>query len=560
MPPQLRATEIRSSQGVVACASPAAAEAGARVLAAGGNAVDAAVAAAFALGAAEPGAAGLGGQTYMLVCLADQRCVAIDGSAFVPMLTSRLELKRLADEQRFYGHKIVAAPGTLAALTQALARYGTLSLAEVLGPAIDVAEAGVQFGPAQRSYVEGYLARLRESPYLANLLLRDGLDVWPAEHTYCLPDLACTLRRLAALGARDFYTGGIADTIVADMVAQGGWLRHADLARVKATEPEPYHGSYRGYDIVSFPIPGGGGAVVEALQILDHLPPEALRTEGAERHRLLLEATRLALADESRVAVPSAAAGLMLTDRARAAERARLIRPDRALTREELGQISVPPWRERDTTHLSVADRHGNVVSVTQTLGRIFGSYSATVGLGFPYNGLLEAFTVDQPASRFYLKPFQVPFTSQAPTIVRRNGKPFLALGSVGTGRITSAVVLVVSNVVDRGMSLVEAVSAPRVLWGGNAENRVYLELAGGLDDRLADELQRYGYADIYRVHFPAEQGNLNVFGAVNSVAVRDDGSVVGVGDPRRNGVAAAPSRAGALAPLFPLCWRDAAR
>jgi gamma-glutamyltranspeptidase/glutathione hydrolase len=560
LPVELRTVAVAARGGVVACAAAGAAEAGARVLAAGGNAVDAAVAAAFALGVAEPGASGLGGMTYMLVCLVERPCVAIDGSALVPMGASRLELKRMVDAERFYGHRTVAAPATVAALAHALARYGTISLAEALAPAIDLADGGVPFSAAQRSYAEGYLDKLRESPYLSNLLLRDGLYVRPAEHVYCFADLACTLRRLAALGAGDFYSGITADAIVADMAAQGGWLRHADLARVRAVEHEPVRGEYRGVEVVSFPTPGGGGAVVEALQILDHLPADALCSEGFERQRLLIEATRLALADESRIMVPVPAAAQELGSRERAAQRARMIRADRALTAAELGGIAAPPWYDRDTTQLAVADRHGNLVAVTQTLGRIFGSYSATPGLGFPYNGALEMFTFDKPASRHYLKPLQVPFTTMAPTILRRNGRPFAALGSVGSGRITSAIVLAVSNLLDRRMELADAVAAPRVLWGGTWENRVLVELAGDIDAGLADALQTYGYAEnMFRLAFPADQGGLNVFGAVNAVMVRADGTAVGVGDPRRGGAAAAPAGKGAaLVPLFPACWRTA--
>ena len=556
LPAELRTVAVESRGGVVACAAAGAAEAGARVLAAGGNAVDAAVAAAFALGVSEPGASGLGGMTYMLVCLVDRPCVAIEGSVVVPMAAARLELKRLVDTDRFYGHRAAAAPATVATLAHALTRYGTISFAAALAPAIDLADAGVTFSAAQRSYLEGYLGKLRESPYLANLLLRDRVDVWPAEHVYCLAELGCTLRRLAALGAADFYSGGIADAIVSDMAAQGGWLRHADLARVRAVEHEPARGEYRGVEVVSFPTPGRGGAVVEALQILDRLPAAALRSEGFDRQRLLLEATRLALADESRVTAPFPAAGRALVSRERAAQRAGLIRADRALTTAELGGIGAPPWHDRDTTQLSVADRHGNLVAVTQTLGRIFGSYSATPGLGFPYNGALELFTLDSPTSRHYLKPFQVPFTAMSPTILKRGGRPFVALGSVGSGRITSAVVVAVSNLVDRSMELADAVAAPRVLWGGTWENRVLVELAGANDARLADALQAYGYADnMFRLSFPAEQGNRNVFGAVNAVMVRADGSAVGVGDPRRNGTAAAAAPGGArLVPLFPSC------
>jgi len=539
-PPQLATVEVRSARGMVVCSSPGAAAAGARILAGGGNAVDAAVAAALALGVGEFGASGLGGQTYMLVCLAGGRCVAIDGSAVVPRRAVRFELKQAADAGELHGHKVVAAPGTLAALAHALSRFGTRTLAEVLAPAIELADAGVALSPAQASYVEGYVHKLRESPYLANLLLRDSLDPWEAGHTYCLPDLGTTLRRIAAGGADDFYRGTIAEEIAADMAANGGSLREDDLERVRAREVEPYRGSYRGHEVISFPLPGSGGAVIQALQILDHFPASALRGDGAAKHLLHLEATRLALADEHRAMIPIAEAGRALADRGRARERAKLLRRERARTPAELGEVDAPAWFDHDTTHLSVADRDGNVVALTQTLGRVFGACTATPGLGFPYNDLLEAFDLDRPGSRAFLRPLQPPFTSQAPTIVRRDGRPRLVLGSVGSGRITSAIVLAISNVLDRGMSLGEAVAAPRVLWSGSNEFKLYIEIAGGIDEAVADELRDRGFPSAFRLRFPAAQGDLNVFGAVNAILVDEGGIAVGVGDPRRQGTAAA--------------------
>jgi gamma-glutamyltranspeptidase / glutathione hydrolase len=475
-----------------------------------------------------------------------------------PLRASRPELQRMQDEGRFFGHKLVAAPATLAALSMALARYGTKPLAEVMAPAIAAAETGVVFSPAMQTYVNGYLDSLRESPYLAGLLLENGLWLWGLSHTYCFPDLACTLRRIAEAGPEVFYSGEIADAMVADMERNGGYLRRDDLARVKAIERAPFVGSYRGYEVVSFPLPGAGGAVVEALQILDAFPQQRLRENGVDRWALQLEATRLAIADDHSVKLLTGDAARILLDRARAQQRAGLILPDRALTAKELDDTEKTPWSERDTTQLSVVDARGNAVSVTQTLGRIFGAYSATWGLGFPYNGLLEGYDLEHFASRSFLLPLREPFTTQAPTIVRRDGRTFLVLGSVGSGRITSAIVLAISDVIDQGMSLREAVEAPRVLWGGNQEARLYLEIRGRVTEPLADELEKRGYSFMFRLRPPPRQVDENAFGCVNAIQVLPDGSLVGVGDPRRQGVAvgAGPVGAGSPAALAPACWR----
>jgi gamma-glutamyltranspeptidase/glutathione hydrolase len=226
MPAQLQAQEVVSRHGVVVTGARSASWAGARMLETGGNAIDAAVAAAFALGVADPGSSGIGGQTYMLVRLADGRAVAIDGSVHAPLRFGAQELQRLRDraivKNLVYGFKSVATPGTLAALALALERYGTKSLPEVLAPAIEIAEFGSAWTGVHHAFLEKYTAKVRDSDYLSSLFLRDGIDVWDPAHVYCNPDLACFLRRLGSVGADDFYRGALAGEIDRDMAANGG--------------------------------------------------------------------------------------------------------------------------------------------------------------------------------------------------------------------------------------------------------------------------------------------------------------------------------------------------
>jgi gamma-glutamyltranspeptidase / glutathione hydrolase len=544
LPEQLRTATVTARNGMVVSGSPQASRAGAEVLEAGGNAVDAAVAAALALGVAEPGQSGLGGQTYMLICRPGGACVAIDGSSVAPLRVSRPALQRLATEGRLFGYKLVATPTTLATLALALERYGTLSLAQAIVPAIAIADAGSLFSPNQRNFANAYVEKVRENRYLADLLLADGLWVRPLEHVYCNSDLARTLRRLAAGGAREFYTGAIAGEIARDMEANGGSVSAADLARVQPVERQPLHGSYRGHEVVSFPFPGGGAAVIETLHILESFPPERLDADTVESRLVQMEAVRLAIADANSVRRPSAEAVALLLDRAVARRRAGRIRVERALASDELGVAAADARAEKDTTHLSVADRFGTVVSLTQTLGHGFGACVATPGLGFPYNSMLEAFDFDHAESRSYLLPLRTPFTSQAPTVVLRHGRPELVLGGVGSARITSSVVGVIVNVVDRRMTLHDAVVAPRVVWGDSPENMVNVEIADVEGAVLADELQRRGYPTVKRVTFPAVQQDLGWLGGTNAIAILPDGSIAGVGDPRRQGAAAAPGEA----------------
>ncbi len=383
--------------------------------------------------------------------------------------------------------------------------------------------------------------------------------MWPLDHVYCNPDLACTLRRIAAGGAAEFYTGGIAREIDADMAANGGFVTRSDLARLRAVEQAPLRGRYRGLEVVSFPFPGGGATVIEALHILESFPPGSLDGDGADSHLVQMEAVRLAMADGHAVRHPSAEAVARLLDTTVARERAARIRLDRALAGEELGDTQPQPWLERDTTHISVADADGNVVSLTQTLAHGFGAWVATPGLGFPYNCMLEAFDLEHVENRSYLLPLRAPYTSQAPTVILRDGRPLLVLGGVGSERISSSVVGVIVNVIDRRMSLHDAIVAPRVVWGGAPANMVNMELAGPLTGSVADELQRRGYATVKRVTFPTSQQDLGWLGGINAIAFAADGSAIGVGDPRRQGVAVAATATvgGRLPTAGTPCWRD---
>jgi gamma-glutamyltranspeptidase/glutathione hydrolase len=540
-PSQLEAAEASSRFGVVVSGSELASRIGAAVLEDGGNAVDAAVATALALGVAEPGQSGLGGQTYVLICWPGGRCVAVDGSCRVPLRTSRPALKQLAESGRQYGHEWVATPGTLAALAYTLATYGRKPLAEVIAPVIELADAGATWTPNQLHFLTAYLGKVREHPYLADLVLQDRLSARLLDHRYCNDDLARTLRRIAAGGAREFYAGSIAGEIERDMVAHGGFLQRDDLATLTAVERTPLRGVYRGLDIVSFPKPGGGASVIMALEILDRFSSARLAQAGADSLHLQIEAARLGIAT-------SLSAGASAWHppewmRTAASECAGRIRSDRALFVEELGGDRTAYWRDRDTTHLSVADRDGMVVSLTQTLGHGFGACVATPGLGFPYNSALLGFDLDQPRSDFFLAPRRSSATGMAPTILLRDGRPFLVLGGVGSARITASIVLTLVNRLDRGMPLSDAVGAPRALWGSAPENTLTVELGGSLTEDVAAELQRLGHAPAKVCRFPVSQADLGWQGGVNAIEIAADGTCVGVGDPRRQGTPVAAAR-----------------
>ncbi len=542
---QLAATAVTSALGMVVSGSPEASEAGARVLAAGGNAIDAAVAAAFALGVAEPGQSGLGGQTYMLVRLADGHAVALDGSAVVPLRTDRDELRRMRDRGDRNGRQLAATPATVATLAFALTRYGTRTLPEMIAPALDLADLGTLMSGFQRGMFEHYLDRVRDSGYLSGLYLRDRLEPWGLAHRFCQPDLARTLWRISDRGTDDFYRGQIAREIVTDMARHGGYLRGDDLNLVRVVEREPLRGSFRGLEVLAFPPPCAGGAVIETLNILERFPPELLRSGSIDRIHVMLEAERLAAADQGLVRSLTPSASNQVIDKGFAARRAAQIRLDRALRRDEISGVDDGAWRDRDTTHLSVADRFGNVVSLTQSLGRGFGCCEADPTLGFPYNGILEAFELDDAGSRHFLRPMRPMLASIAPTLVLKDGRPFLILGSAGSSRIAPSVVQTIVDVVDRGMTLAQSEEAPRALWGSSEERNLMVELAPPLGHDTVQALEARGFTRITRIAFPANPVTLSRSGGVNAILIAADGTLFGVYDPRRGGSATAPCEGG---------------
>lgn len=498
--------------------------------------MDAAVATAFALGVVDPTCAGLGGQTVAILHLAGGRLLAIDGSAPVPIAAVAEEIRALRQQDRHFGYKVVATPSTLAALTHLLQRYGTMQLADVLQPAIAIAERGHIFRPYVTADFEDEILKIQESEFLSALFLREGREVWPPGCMIFQPALAATMRRLATVGAADFYRGAIASEIEADMLANGGYVRMADLAALRVVELQPLRGRYRGFEVISFPPPGGGGILLAALAILEQFPPEIMQTDSADRLHVLAEAVRIAMIDSSLASFP------VHLDPTYGSRRAGLICLDRALREDEIAPTTVRWIPEHGTTHLSVVDRDGNAVALTQTLGSC--AYVATASLGFAYNTMLKSFDHDNPGSLKALRPMRTAHVSTAPTILRRGGKAWLVLGSAGSARIPSSILAVISNLVDRGVGLGEAIALPRMVVDPPKDSRVLFELAGAITAEHADTLQERGFANQFRLSFPPRLVDLCSFGGVNAVMVEAGGTLVGVGDPRRQGGAA-----GALIP-----------
>jgi gamma-glutamyltranspeptidase/glutathione hydrolase len=466
-------------------------------------------------------------------------------------------LASLVEEEHLSGHAWAAVPTTLAVNARLLETLGTMTVADTLAPAIEIARGGYRLTTHHVTWLENYLQPIRASDRLRVLVLEDGLRVGSPGDPVCNPDLAATLGRIALEGPDVFYRGDMARQIEADMVAHGGFVRKADLAIVDVREAKPLRGRYRGYDVVSFPSPGAGGQVIETLNLLATYPPSFLKTPSTERLHVMVEAFRIARADHQRLGPPPDAVAVSperpYLEPSFAEQRATLITPGRAIPTSELTGGSGYRWTGEHTTHLSVIDRWGNAVAITQSLGRQYGAKVASDELGFPYNSLLETFHLEDPSSPGFLRPRARYPTDMAPTIVLADRRPLLVLGSSGSERVPGIVSQVVSNLVDRGLGPRDAITEPRVLWGGQDPPKIYLEIAGSIRERDADRLESFGFRDIYRLSFPPRPIDLTFFGGVNAAGwdpVR--GGFVGVGDPRRLGFALGPRVVPQDAPTCP--------
>ncbi|MBK9089351.1 MAG: gamma-glutamyltransferase [Holophagales bacterium] len=546
---------VSSSLGLVVTSSPEASWAGVRMLEKGGNAVDAAVAAALALTASDPGGSGLGGQTWMVIRLASGEERVVFCPARAPLRIDRAKVKAARSGTDLWGPMAAAVPTTVATLEHALRRYGTMSAAEVLGPAIEAAESGYRIQSFEHSFLGDYTRRLFDSEVLTPVYLTgpkgDSGFPDPAPTGTCvkIPGLADTFRRLGEAGFSDFYTGTIAARLDEDVRAAGGFLQRSDLARVPASvvDTSPVRGTYRGLTALSVPSPAGGSVLVMALQILDALPSATLARPGLTRGHAIVEAVRLARAETmARRFEPDVTEGPFLSERLTkswAARQAGRIRPGRALPRGELQGEGGPRSSERGTSHVSVVDAQGNAVSLTQSLGRYFGAAWAPPSLGFLLNAFVESFDSDNPASPGYLRPGAIAVVPVAPFLLVRDGRTVLVAGAGGSSRIPSMLLNVVAGLVDGRQPPQEAYAEPRVIWEqDHAGPRVMVEVAPPIPEDAALTLKAMGYENVFALTAPGRDST--VFGGVNAVLWNDARAQwEGVVDGRRAAVVAAPPR-----------------
>jgi len=441
----------RSELGMVVTAHPLATWAGVRVLEQGGNAADAAVAAAFAVSVVRPSMNSIGGRNQILVREPGGAVFGIDGTTQVPTDYDLSKASRAS-----YGYATIGTPGALAGLMRLHDEHGSLPIETVMAPAIEYAENGFRLLPGQARFHQMSTRQLAESEGAREAYLKPDSSPYRAGELLRQPDLARTLRLIAEGGADVFYKGEIAHAIAADMAAKGGAVTLKALADYVAEDSRIVRGSYRGYDLVGLDVPASGAIAIQALHILENFK----RSELSAEEWALAIGQAIALAIPDLAVLGSDTAAERATSKEWAAIQAGKIRLGaRVGTPVGFDAESVPSIHEQEgyTTQVSVADSSGMVVSLTQTIGPAMGSKVVTPGLGFLYAVTLGGYLSED------MVPGERARSGITPLLVLNDGEPVLVLGAAGGLRIISAVVQVVSRVVDDNMSFPEALAAPRV-------------------------------------------------------------------------------------------------
>ena len=474
---------VRGQNGMVASVSAIASQVGVDVMKRGGNAIDAAVAVGLALAVVWPSAGNIGGGGFMVIRLADGRTTAIDYREMGPALAHRNVY--LDDKGEYikgsstYGHKAAGVPGAVAGMAYAQEKYGKLKWADVARPAHTLARDGFTVWRQLERSLKGSEKLLSLYPETKRIFLRDGKPYVEGD-LFKEPELAATLLRTIKRGPHEFYTGLTARLIEASMrkasKGQRPWMTRQDLKNYKAVERTPLKTTYRGHEIITMPPPSSGGiAMIEMLNILERYDLKALGAGSAQEAHLKVEAMRRAFADRAEflgdpdfVKVPLKG----LVSRAYADKLAATIDPEKASTSEEIKHGEPMAYESEETTHYTVVDKDGNVVSCTTTLNESFGNKITVEGAGFLLNNEMDDFAPKPGTPNAYnliqgennaVAAKKRPLSSMTPSIVLKDGKLWFAVGSPGGPTIINTVLQVIINVIDHGMDIQQAIDHPRI-------------------------------------------------------------------------------------------------
>jgi gamma-glutamyltranspeptidase/glutathione hydrolase len=488
MPPAGRAVSTsdaaRGRSAMVASQHELASQIGVDVLKKGGNAIDAAIAVGFALAVVYPEAGNIGGGGFMLIRKANGESTVIDYRETAPAAATRdmyvnKDGKLIEGEgSSTLGYRASAVPGTVAGFEMALKKYGSgkLKWADLIRPSRMLARDGYVLSYRLADQLVRYKRDLSKYPDSNRIFLNDG-KMFREGDRFVQPELARTLERLERHGASEFYTGRTAELIAADMKANNGLITLEDLKNYKAKERTPLRGTYRGHEIITMPPPSSGGIVL--LQVLNMLEGDDVKSLGhnsAAKYHLLAEAERRSFADRAEymadpdfVDVPVA----RLIDKEYARQRRANIGSEKASSSRDIKHGQVTGSEGTETTHYTVADAAGNVVSNTYTINDIYGSAVTIRGTGILMNDIMDDFAARPGVPNLFglvqgernkVEALKRPLSSMTPTIVmQKDGTPWFALGARGGPRIISAVLQTVINVIDHGMNMQQAIDAPRI-------------------------------------------------------------------------------------------------
>ncbi len=528
---------VRSKKGVVVTVSPPATDVGISILKKGGNAVDAAVATAFALAVTFPEAGNIGGGGFMVVHPPKGKPVVVEYRETAPgKATKHMFLK---DDDR-YGHRVVGVPGTVSGMALAHKRFGKLPWKTLLMPAVRLAGDGIIVDEPLAKSLNGTLTQSKKFKEFQRVFGNNGVK-WKAGDRLVQPELAATLLLIADKGPDAFYKGKIADQLIAEMRRGGGLITKKDLANYKAEIRQPIHGRFRGYDVYGPPLPSSGGTcLVEMLNVLSNFKLKEKGRYSAETLHLMIETMRRAYCDRARYLGDTAFVTIppRLTTEAYGSKLAKSINPDKATRSIDLAKekgIKIAKESE-STTHFSIIDKDGMAVSNTYTLERGYGSRVVVKGAGFLLNNEMldfnwrPGYTSRKGAigtAANLIEAGKKMLSSQTPTIVAKNGKVFLVTGSPGGRTIINTVLCVVLNVTEFEMDLVDAVKAPRLHHSWFPDQASAEDLMAYKD--AVKKLRSMGHRIVQR-----RQGD-----AHSIVVDPKDGTYVGVADNRRNGKAA---------------------